>query len=312
MAFVNAGIKEIYMAANGNFPSALTNVSGLGIRNPGTFVISHINQQQAGLQNLQFPNMLNFKAECETFQVDNTALLTLLINGAKSASLATAVVTAGATNNGTSVSSSNGGVFVIDGSGTGMGVDFELNVGLNTRTLKVILERAYKYADGLTLISGSASDTVPFEASKLPMIDESLVIDGYVSPDFVPASLSTAFGDINIVDWNIKVATQGYKNGFNVSRVRGIDVELKATAEGLDVGDIGDLLTYEMISSDITIDLGTVNLVFKSKGLTRLGEMQINDEKREGTFTYMGRYDLDFVGVSSNTFTFNTFMQSGA
>lgn len=312
MAYVNAGIKEIYMAANGNFPSALTSVEGLGIRNPGSFVISHINQQQAGLQNLVFPNMINFRAECETFQADNTNLLTLLINGAKSASLATAIVTAGATNNGTAVSSANGGVFVIDGSGAGMGVDFELNVGLNSRTLKVILERAYKYADGLALLTAAATDTVPFEASKLPMIDESLVIDGFISPTYIPTSLNTAFGDINLVDFNIKVATQGYKNGFNVSRVRGIDVELMAKAEGLDIADTKDLLTYEMITSDIIIDLGTVNLVFKAKGLTRLGEMEINDEKREGTFTYVGRYDLDYVDISSDTFTFNTFMQSGA
>lgn len=308
--YINAGIKEMYMAADGTFPSALTAVQGLGIRNEGNLMISHINQQQAGLQQLQFPNMMNFKAEFETLQVDNIGLLTLLINGAKSASLATAVITAGAQNDGSNITSPNGGLFVFDGAGAGMGVDFELNVGLKDRLLKIILERAYKYADGNTLITASKTDAVPFEASKCPMIDESKVIQGFISPDFIPASLSGAFADINLVDFNVKVATVNKKNGFNVSRVRALDVELSATCEGGDADDVLNAMAYELTASNITIDLGTNNLVFASKGLTRLGEVELGDENRNLKITYTGRYDIDYVGISGANITFNTFMQS--
>lgn len=330
MAFVNAGIKEIYIAAGGaafpalsaktdttiDLPSPLPsaascydNIKGFGLRDEANLEISAMNQTQVGLQGLKFPNMLNFKITAATYQVDDFALLSMLIAGLKSGELTAALVSAGAAKVASDVVSANGGIYAFSGIAKGIGVDFELNITMKERKLTFTLERAYKYDDGLQKITTAGGSKLYFAADKLPMIDATPVIKGYVVPSaLIPATLSTGFEDINIADWSIKISSQGAKNGFNMSRTRRLNVEMMISAENNDIAQMGNVMVGEVITSDLTVDIGTNNLVFKAKSLSREGGVTIGDSSRNSKITYTGSYDVDFVSASGANVTFGTFL----
>ena len=330
MAFINAGIKEIYISAGGATFPALTaktdttidlpsplpsagtcydNVKGMGFRDQANLEITPINQTQVGLQGLKFPNMLNFKITAATYQVDDFALLSMLIAALKGGELCAVLVAAGAIKSGANVVSANGGIFGFSGIAKGIGVDFELLITMKDRKLTFTLERAYKYDDGLQKVTTAGGTTLYYVAEKLPLIDATPVIKGYIVPSaLIPASLSTGFEDVNIADWSIKISSQGAKNGFNMSRANRISVELSISANNNDIAQMGNVLTSEIITSDLTVDIGTNNLVFKAKSLTREGNVGIGDAERKSNIVYTGSYDVDFIAASGANITFGTFL----
>lgn len=322
MAYVLAGIKEAYFSGGtGAFPDLTTELGstafGLGIRNTGTFTASHINEM-TDKNGRKFPNMINFKADLNTFQINNIALLKNIISSAtsisKTSAAALAIITGGAINDGTHLqANSKGGIFVFDSTTGSMGCDWEIVLSMKERLLKLVFERNMKYADGLTFLNNAGSSaSVHFVAGALPNIDKTKVVQGYVSLPVIPSGITPAyFGDTYLVDWSISIKSKGNKNGFGVSMISGVTVEIKATASGVDYLGMKQVLTHE-VPGDVTIDFdisgSDTKLIFGQYGLTKLGNIEISDEKREATFTITGEYDIDFTSEDSDHIHFNTFL----
>lgn len=318
--YVNAGIKEIYIAdGTAAFPSDLSNAVGVGVRNSASLTSEPFNAIEAGTRKLKFNVLHNVKIEAETLQIDDADLWSRVIAAAKSSRATIAAVTAGATKSGTDpdyvVGSSKGGVFLFEKGATddALGADFELFLSPTERRLSLTFERAFPHDETggsgswQKLVNDAATNTIPFAAERLPDLDASAVVAGYVEPDFVPASLSGDFTSPRFADFSIKLATDSTKNALNVSNARRVNVELMAKLEGPDLTAMEVLLTNDVASADLVVALGSsVSFTFKSGGLSREGSLTISDAERSGSFTYSGSYDLDFVSESLGSITFAT------
>lgn len=315
MAFVNAGIKEIYINAGGadfSMPGAI----GMGIRGNGTFIAEHINEMR-DKDNRMFPSMINFRVEVPTMQIEDDALFNMLINGAKSSSLACAVVTSGVVESPTNtVKSPTGGIYLFGGTSgvNNLGVDFELNFTQNERTMALTLERAFKY-DGAAspaantanwIIQQGKTNLLNVSGYTLPDIDIALVPSGFKNPadmsNMIPTNLSAYFGDLMLKEFALTIRTVGAKSGFNVSWLRGIEVDFAITAAGGDADAMFYIAQHAFNTSAITVNIGTTyTLTFQPYGLTRYGTFSIGDEERTQTLMYNGTYDLDYVDTSNAT-----------
>lgn len=196
----------------------------------------------------------------------------------------------------------------------GLGFDFELSFSMKDRQLKFTLERAFRYEVGLALIESAVSRLIGWEADRVPSIDDSKVSVGFINPDFIPNDLIAYFGDEVLSDFSCTVKSKSSKNGFNSSLINAITVEMKATCSGANYEGLKKVLAYENIGEAITIDLdpsGTSQqIVFGKDGLTKVGNVTVDDDKREATFTIAGEYELDYVDVDSdNVITFNKYLQ---
>lgn len=335
MAFVNAGIKELYFFPNDatgglELPCistattpAYTGVFGAGIRQNGTFSIEHMNEIRDN-KNRAFPSLVNFKAEIPTMQINDDAMVSAVIDACKFGGAAVAVVTAGVvivSDAPDTVLSASGGIFVFDkGAGVTdntLGIDFEILFSLTERTMKFTFERAFKFgssdADGFhdAIITDAKTNKILHTVEKLPDIDAAKVVSGFISPSFIPSALATAYADGNLVEFSVKISSKSTKNGFNSSIVSGIEVEMTATASGVDVDALLESLDYELNSGTISLVVGDdLTLEFNKNGLTRLGMVNIEDEKREASFTYSGTYDIEYVDTSvTGTITFSSTLE---
>jgi hypothetical protein len=329
MSFVMAGIKEMFVAAAGTFPTAnLTNAMGLGVRQPGTFAVTFINEMR-DMRGRAFPNMLNFRAEANSMQLNDLANLKNLVTWAKAGGVSAAVITSGIVKGGTApyyVDSETGGLYKFEGSGatsTCLGLDFEIALTMKERLLKVILERAFKYdgsgspaaGTGNKVLYDAATAQVPFVASRIPDLDTTKVIQGFLTLPFystLDASvLQPAFADIYLDDFTCSVKTKSSKNGFNSSLVSGFSVTIEGSCSGPDISVVKEIMKYSA-PADITVYLdaptNTKSLIFKSGGLTRLGSVEIGDEKRTAKLMFTGEYDADYVAQNTNDITFNTYL----
>jgi hypothetical protein len=320
MAFVNAGIKEVYFTPSKiAFPAltssgVYTNVFGFGVRQNGSLVGNHF-QEIRDNKNRVFPNLFNFKLDMPTMQIDNPLLIGALITAAKNGGAAVACVTSGVSRSAApyTVGSSAGGIFVFDADNS-LGIDFELKFGLKERLCTVNFERAFKYGTTANsggdshyeIIEAAATNSLKWVTDTLPNVIVANVIDEFVSPDFIPtgslSSLSDAFADMNLVDFSLSIKTKSSKNGFNGSMVSGLQVELMAQAMGADINAILDAVEYEMHAnaSPIAVDLGTTTINLYKNNLSRIGDFEISDDNRNVKFTYTGEYDLDYTAVSGN------------
>lgn len=347
MAYVAAGIKEVLIGSSTGTPMAPaaspgigTTIFGMGVRNAGTFNITHMNEL-SDFRGRKFANLVNFKAEMPTMQFKDAALLKAILGYAKVSACSVALATSGISKLYSTpqyyVQSPNGGVFLFQGADS-LGIDFEMTFGMKERLLKFTLERAFKYDDNPTpaastaqsLLIASTTNKMAFETGKIPYIDQSKVPSGFISPAdagntaFIPAStaisgttpaidLPTAFADINLVDFMVRMKTVSQKNGMNVSRVRGIAVELMARVAGPDIPSIIGSIKNEA-NPDIIIDLdpntaSTTTLTFKANGMRRVGDAEISDDKREASLTWAGEYDIDLMDLSGSNPVLNTFLQ---
>lgn len=316
--YVNAGIKEIYLAdGTAAFPSDLSNAVGVGVRNSATLTSEPFNEIEAGTQKLKFATLHNVKIEAETLQIDDADLWSRVIAAAKASRVSVAAVTAGASKSGTDpdyvVGSSEGGVFVFDGGTTddALGADFELFLSPTERRLSLTFERAFPHDETggagswQKLVNDAATNTIPFAENRLPDLDASAVVAGYVEPDYVPTALAGDFTPPRFADFSIKLVSDSTKNALNVSRARRVNVELMAKLEGPDLAAMEELLTNEVTSADVVVTLGSsVTLTFKAGGLSRSGSLVVGDAERSGSFTFSGSYDLDFVSESLGSITF--------
>jgi hypothetical protein len=194
-----------------------------------------------------------------------------------------------------------------------LGIDFDLTFSLKERVLKLTLEGAMRYEAGLELVKGSGVRQIGYSANKIPSIDDSKVSAGFINPSYIPQSCVAYFDDALITDFSCTVKSKSSKNGFNTSLMNAITVEMKATCSGADYMGIQNILKHETFSSDIIIDLdpsaaGTKNLIFSRDGITKIGEVTIDDDKREASFTLTGEYDPDYTTYPVNGVNFNKYL----
>jgi hypothetical protein len=276
MAFVNAGIKEVYFAkgdsvgilASDCFGASRIHkdstpgdpedtIYGLGIRQAGNFTGAPFNEIR-DKDNRAFSNLYNFNASFSTMQVDLN-LVQALVEFAGDSSVATAILTRGlvATNQSTyqdvSSASPHGGVFIFNTKTTdqGLGMDFELNISQTDRIMNMTFERAFDPADAVTLVTAAqdSANAVLLGVDTLPQIIPEDVMTGYITPadmilempDTDDTGLRSAFGlDANLAEFNAILRTKSTKNGYNKSIISGFEVELSATASGPDVNALVD------------------------------------------------------------------------
>ncbi len=328
MGQVKAGIKELYFGlgtldipALTAFPTDETDPNtylyGMGIRQEGSLVVEH-KEQLSDKDGREFPNLLNFKAEMSTMQVDLN-ILNAVMQYAGVSETSVAVLASGVYNDGgippyvaPSLTLTPGGIYIFDGADA-MGVDFELSIGMKERLLKLTFERAYKYSYGLTLIDNAdaATNKIPFGAGVLPMIKTADVLAGFISPTWATSltGLTNGFEDARLVDFNMVIKSKSDKNAFGVSLVRGVEVELTATASGPSVPEIKSAISHEFVS-DVTIGLRTgQDIILKADGISKIGSAEIGDAKREITVSVKGYYDMEFVTSTASAITFNTYLQ---
>lgn len=197
---------------------------------------------------------------------------------------------------------------------TPLGISFELNFGLKERLLKIVLERAFKYEEAIAMVQASADRLIGFASEKIPDINADKVSTGFISPDYIPASCSAYFGDEVLSDFNITIKTKDSKNGFNSSLVSVIVVEARAVCSGANYLALKKIMEYERPSEDIIITLEEgYTIKFQKQGLTKIGNVTVDDDKREATVLLNGEYSLDYLsfnGVFPNItqINFNAFL----
>jgi hypothetical protein len=206
----------------------------------------------------------------------------------------------------------NNGIMTAADSRMGFEVDFSF--GLKDRYLKFNFERQMPYLQGIAQIIGSQYTRMGFASNSIPALDSKKVSSFFDMPDFIPNNLEVYFQEMNIVDFTGSIKSKTQKNTWGVSMYSGFTVELKATASSLDVGGLIEAMRYVM-HEDIVLSLpsvtGTrVKLVFCKDGLTQLGNIEVNDDKREATITLGGTFDVDLVASSDaeNTIYFNVYV----
>ncbi len=324
-SFINAGIKEVYVSPgkiqlpcnSAAGTPTYTGVYGMGVRQDGNLIGNHFNEMRDN-KNRAFPNLFNYKLEMPTMQINDDSFVIALINGAKAGGMATAVVSSGVVKASTDIISADGGIFIFE-SNYALGLDFELGLGLSSRTCKVMLEGAYKYGasagEHQSFIDNAATNQLLFASEKLPDLVVANVVQQFISPSFVPASISGLTPnpalDANIVDFMATIKTKSTKNGFNFSLVTGLEVELMLQVSGPDVAALAKIVDYEFFTSatPISIVIGdnlTINIT--KNGLTRIGEFEVGDANRTAKFTYNGTYDMEYVTTSTGLITLNTYL----
>lgn len=303
MAFVNAGIKEIFWAPGGaTFPVTSAGINGLGIRHDGKMTVEPFNPLTDN-HNRQFPNMVNFKIEADTMQISLPRIADL-ITRAKAGSAAVGLIASGAGIATGQITSANGGVFLFDGANNCLGVDFELSITQAERALKVIFERAFKYTNPDAIIDVADTNQIASAVGAVPSLDTASVLTGFLSPlsgmtNFIPAAetaLTGAFADMYLDEYNINIKTKNTKSAFNLSMVTGLDVEVSATAIGADIASMVQAMKQMFPANDLVLTISTgKTITFAKEGLSRMGNLEIGDTKRSVTVKYTGSYDLDFV-----------------
>ncbi len=335
MAFVNAGIKEVYFAkgdsegildANssklhktGTATTPADTIYGLGIRQAGNFTGAPFNEIR-DKDNRAFSNLYNFNCAFSTMQVD-LDVVDALVEFASDPSVAVAVLTRGINKVTTTVqpdTTVKGGLFIFDTNTNdrGLGMDFELSISQTDRILNLTFERAFDPSVAETLIDAAdaASNAILFGTDKTPQIITGDVMTGYITPasmiTAMPSDLEAAFGDdANLAEFAAMLRTKSTKNGYNKSIISGFEVELSATASGPDVPALLDSVPI-VFPGDVTFSLRTdENLVFKTLGLTQMASFDLGDENRTVKVDMTGTYDIDFVVTSGTAVTFNTFLQ---
>ena len=315
--YVSASIKEVFFApGSANFPASLASAFGLGIRSSGKF-IGEPHNPLTDMRNRQFPNMMNFRVEADTMQTDLAkiiALITYAKAGASSVAVLTGPLTVGGSgSDGDPVTSANGGIFLFENANA-LGVGFELNITQAERLLKVNFERAFKYTSPDAIIDAADTESIPFLTSGIPAIDTDKVLSGFISPNdvtgMIPAALTASFADLYLDEFTINLKTKSTKSGFNIDLLSGLQVELSASAIGVDQAALVELFKHEFPSADLVVTLLTgETLTFKKESLTRVGNFDFSDEKRMGKIMYTGEYDPDFITSTVSNINFNTFLQ---
>lgn len=314
MSFKNAGILEVFFSSpSANFPAALTGLTAdpptlfaLGLRKEATLTVEPFNAL-TDKDNRQFPNMTNYKIEGNTMQIDLPTIKGL-IDLTKAGGATVAAVMAGAVNNANVVTSA-GGIFMFENAAS-LGLDFELKLTQSERILNVIFEGAYIYSATDAILANLATESIPYLADKIPNIDTTKVISGFRSPvdmGLVPTALtlSGAFANKYIDDFSVSLKSIGDKSGFNRTILKGFQVELSATAIGVDNADVAEIMKQEFPSSNVTIELQTgKTIVLNAKGLSRNGSISFSDAKRTGTVKYSGTYYADFITSTASAITF--------
>jgi len=323
-AYINAGIKEVYFSAGAiQLPCnaaattpTYTDVWGMGIRQAGNMVGNHFNEFRDH-KNRAFPNLFNYKIEMPTMQIKDDSIVMALFDSLIAGKAAVGVVTSGVSHVSTEVVSPNGGIFIFEDS-YAMGVDFEIVLGLTERKCTVTFEGAYKYGassgEHEWFLAQAATNELLWATEKLPDIVVAAVVDQFISPTFIPTSISgltpNPMIDANIVDFTCTFRSKSSKNGFNFSLPTGIEVELMIKVAGPDAAAMIEIVDYEMeTTASITIGFGTLDIIMTKNGLTRIGDLEISDEKREAGFIYSGEYDLEYVDMDTPTeITMSTYL----
>lgn len=296
MSYKAAAIKEAYLApGNAVFPLTGIGAFGLGYKESATFKISNFNEIKTK-QNRVYPSLTNFQAQIKTEQM-SYALMSFIFGAAAASDITAKFVTSGISK--ATDFTASGGIFTFEDAKS-MGVDFELLLSPKERSLTVTLEKAFRIADATAIITASTTDTLS-GTLHIPALDAANTVKGYITPSF--GSITIAEDRLN--DWKISIKTKSTKNSFNKSMVNGIDVDIMGVMDGVDPAEINTFLASSF-APDLTISVGVdvpYNIVLKAGGLTQMGEVEIDDDKRTGTVHFTGQYDIEFADLTGGNVT---------
>lgn len=293
MGHIMHGIKELYLAAGGaDFPGTAVGVHGMGYDGKGSLIISEFNAPK-GDKGRVFPGARNFKIEKSTNQFTQ-AFVAFLLNALKANDISAVLVSSGVAKGETDYTST-GGIFTFENAKS-LGIGMELNITEKEAWIKLVLEKAFRRTTADAMLAAAKNETLPI-ANALPALNAAALLVSDVTPAF--GTLAIAEDRLNSFKVNIKEV--GSKNGYNKTLCSRLAVTIEGIMSGPDPDEIVEILDFE-IAPDVTITVplaAPYDLVFKSGTLSKVGDVEITDDKREGKVTLQGEVDLDLIDTTT-------------
>ena len=288
-----AVIKEAFNApGNAVWPATGTGVIGHGYKDTGSFAIKPFKEIKSK-STRTYLTLLSAIGIIKGEQI-SAAMLKALIAGAKLGSIGASFVTSGVAK--ATDFTAAGGLYTFANTNS-MGVGFELVLSPSERSLTTTYKRAFGTAAMAALITAAKTNAIA-GALHIPALDATNIIKGYINPDL--GDLTVA--DLNLADWKITIKTRSTPNSFDVELVSGLEVDIMIVIDNATPDDVNDYLEGGF-APELTLAMGVdtaYNLVLGAGGLTRYGELLVDDDKNQATVHYNGFYDIDFIDTTTD------------
>ena len=305
MARRQFGVRTIFLCTKGTLLTTPTTVVVAGYRGECNLEITDHNEIKTVL-NQALSNMMNFKIETPSYQAKLEVLknlLTLMTAGAD-AQLISVPQTAG--------SVSSGGVFNLVGNNN-PGVGFEFTITPKERSVKLLLEMATYYDEGLSIIT-QASTNVPEDLTTYGSGAYGVSSAKRPSPIWMGATMGGAsiLNRDELMDYKIVIKSKDSgKNAFNKDQVNYCSLLFEVTGSDATISNAYDKL---LIAKDAAVtvtqkyDVSNNDLfTFNTGVLGRKDKIEIGDNKGSMVLTFEADIplpDITITGVDPHAITF--------
>lgn len=301
MAASRAGIRSITLTKKGTLANPIVEASMfpiyIGIRGAATQLLITDHNTTEDYLGRTHRNMLNFKAEPESKQIEIAeldGLLTFIKDGGCDAQLV-------AVENGVA----GGSVFNLVGESFA-GIGFEYENSNKERKCKILLEVAQEYDVAKSIISSAAAPTIA-AISNNPLFNK--VVPPYLTSIVLAGDYTISKQDLK--EWKLTLKTSGDKSTYNRDIVSYLDVILEFTSYKADVATIVNLLGKSNFPSvaleqknlphDGIAPSANNRFIFNAGTLGMKNEPKIGDDERSVKVTLAGKVPIDNIVKSSVT-----------
>lgn len=244
-----------------------------------------------------YPSLRMFEVNGKTMQFGAT-FVKFLLTCFQQNDVTVKAITAGITK--ATDFTATGGIYTFEDTKS-MGINWAMKLSPKERSIAIKCKRSYPDSVGATIITASATDTLP-GTLHIPVIDTPNIVKGYILPAF---GANVVIADDQLGDWSFDLSTRTEDSALDKPVGTYLDVDIMAEMNGPTPAQINTLFAGGIVP-DITYAIGTDtpwNLLLKSGGLTMSGVAHRDDKKNIVTVHLKGSYLSDFADVTGGGIT---------